>query len=224
MNRLDDLMLTMPYRIANAISSPPVEIVILNYSSTDGILDYITDMVNLFHPVEGVYISGHSCINRKYFHSARAYNMALLAGKGEWVVLTPADVFVYNGYVATLRERISEGSLWCNTDRKRRSTIAFNKAEFIAAGGYDDRFDTYGPDDRDIIERMERRCAKRGSIPDYLLGDIFTPADKKIANYPPTGKSHRELGKDLMKYYYENKENGQLVANQGIEWQKWSYE
>lgn len=219
MNRLDDLKETMPDRIANANSSPPVNIAILDYNSTDGLDTWVKD--NLFGGktslARGSSLSYTKYDKRDYFHSTHAYNLALLMGAGEWVILTPADVFVRDGYVNALRERIAEGCKWCNTDRKRRSTIAFNKAEFVAIGGYDERFETYGPDDIDIIERLERRGLKRGSIPDHFLKDIFTPADKKVANYRIKG-SHRDLGKAMMLYLYENRANNVIVANQGMEW------
>lgn len=220
MNRLDDLMATMPDRIANANSSPPVNICVLDYNSTDGLEGWIIELMNSTVLAHGSSFTYTKYDKRDYFHSTHAYNLAMLSGIGKWVVLTPADVFVKDGYIAVLRQRISEGCQWCNTDRKRRSTIAIEKNEFVKAGGYDERFETYGPDDRDIIERLERRELKRGSIPDHLLDDIFTPAEKKIANYRIKG-SHHELGKMLMPYYYENRNSGQLVANQGVNWGSW---
>lgn len=219
MNRLDDLIATMPYRIANANQSPPVEIVILDYGSRDGLMEYMNDLMAKTELADGSLFSYIRHTKPKFFNSAHAYNLALLSSFGDWVVLTPADVFIKEGYIDALRTCIAQGCLWANTNRKRRSTIAFNRDEFVAAGGYDERFDTYGPDDVDIIERLERRGSKRGSIPDNLLDDIFTPAEKKVENYP-NQISHRELGKGLMKYLYENRAEHQLVANQGREWGK----
>lgn len=220
MNRLEDLKATMPDRILNANSSPPVEIAILDYHSTDGLCGYMQELMTTTVLNELSFISYQVYTKRLYFHSTHAYNLAMLSGRGEWCILNPADVFLKDGYIKILRERIAEGCLWCNTDKKRRSTIAIKKSEFITAGGYDERFESYGPDDVDIIERLERRGLKRGSIPDNLLNDIFTPAEKKIENYRVKG-SHKELGKSLMPYLYENRANKQMVANEGRVWGNW---
>lgn len=219
MNRLDDLRQTMPSRIENANDSPPVEILILDYNSRDGLEDYLEDLINKTALIGGSFFTHIKYPKPIYFHSTHAYNLALLSGSGEWIVLNPADVFTRAGYISTLRDRIKEGCLWCNTDRKRRSTIAFKKSEFIASGGYDERFETYGPDDIDIIERLQRRGLKRGSIPDNMLDDIYTLPEKKVENYRIKG-THKELGKLMMPYLYENRNSQQLVANQGREWGK----
>lgn len=219
MNRLSDLAETMPSRVENANSSPPVEIVVLDYGSKDGLSNYMYELMGRSVLVPGSYFTYVWYDKPQYFHSTHAYNLALLSGHGEWVVLNPADVYFRRGYIEALRACIAEGCLWANTDRKRRSTIAFNRAEFIAAGGYDERFESYGPDDVDIIERLERRGSKRGSIPDKLLHDIYTSPEKKIENYRVKG-SHQELGKSLMPYLYENRAKRQLVANEGRDWGK----
>lgn len=220
MNRLDDLEKTMPYRIAAADAHPPVEIVVVDYNSTDGLGDYIKELIDTTKLADGNFITYRLYTGRDTYHAAHANNLTMLLGCGEYVVLTPADVFIEIGYMKALRLRIDEGCVWCNTDRKRRSTIAIRKDEFIASGGYDERFEFYGPDDGDIIERLERRGGKRGVIPDEFLSDIFTPADKKVANYR-IKVSHREMSKMLLPFYYENHNAGALVANVGQEWGKW---
>lgn len=217
MNRLDDLIATMPDRLVNANSSPPVEIVILDYGSTDGLREYMYELMATTSLARGSFFSYIWYEKPKFFHSTHAYNLALKSGIGTWVVLTPADVYLKDGYMTILRDRIWAGCQWCNTDKKRRSTIAFNRDEFIAMGGYDERFNTYGPDDVDIIERMNRRGLLRGSIPDSFLDEIYTEPSKKVANYKGD-LSHRDLGKGLMRYLYQNRDEAQLVANAGKKW------
>jgi hypothetical protein len=200
----------MYYKVAARKASPPVEIVTLDYNSTDGIADYALNNGNVYLCYAG----------RDYYHAAHANNLAMLLGSGEWVVLVPADIYLKEGYMTALREQIAQGAVWCNTDRKRRSTIAIRKDEFIAAGGYDERMEMYGPDDLDLIKRLERRGCKRGVIPDEFLTEIYTSPEKKVANYRLKGMSHKELGELSIHYYYENVSKGQLVANEDVEWGK----
>ena len=45
MNRLDDFRETIGSRVSNAISHGPVEIVVLDYNSTDGLEDYMRNVI-----------------------------------------------------------------------------------------------------------------------------------------------------------------------------------
>jgi len=220
MNRLDDLRETIGSRVAQAIKSPPIEILVLDYNSTDGLQEYMREVMTNLRPTNGNRIIYKKYSARDTYHAAHANNLAMLAGSGDWVALTPADVFLVEDYAINLRQCIAEGCQWANTTKKRRSTIAIHKDEFIASGGYDERFECYGPDDVDLIERLERRKLKRGAINDNYVRDIFTPADKKIANYRLKG-SHVELGQALMPFLYDNRSRGQLVGNEGQVWGQW---
>jgi len=220
MNRLEDFKETISYKIIAAQENPPIEIVILDYNSTDGLEDYVRNLMKTATLGNGSFFTYKKFTGRTTFHATHSYNLAMLLGQGEYVVLVPADVIIRSGYMFFLREEIKKNCIWINTSHKRRSTIAIKKEEFINMGGYDERFEFYGPDDIDIMERLIRRNAKRGEIPDRYLKDIFTPADKKIENYR-LKMSHGEMGKMLMPFLYENREKKQLMANEGIEWGKW---
>jgi glycosyltransferase involved in cell wall biosynthesis len=211
MNRLDDLIATLPKKIGATIESPPVEIVVVDYNSRDGLGEYAHSSLFTYRKYTG----------RDTYSAAHANNLAMMAGSGEYVVLVPADVYLEDGYLSSLRDRINQGAVWCNTAKKHRSTIAILKTEFVAAGGYDERFEMYGPDDLDLIERLERRGVQHGFIPDELVKDIYTSPEKKVANYRLKGMDHKRLGQLSIPYYLENKAAGALVANPGVEWGKW---
>lgn len=220
MNRLEDLIQTMPHMINAANASPPVEIAVVNYSSKDKLEDYIFSLMDDKKLIRDNFINYKKYTGRDTYHAAHANNLAMLLGGGDYIVLIPADVFITIEFIPILRNLFKAGCIWCNTKKKHRSTIAIKRTEFIASGGYDERFEMYGPDDIDIIERLERRGLKHGFIPDEVLSSIYTSPDKKVANYR-VRVSHKELGKMSMPYYYENRDNKVLVANIGRTWGEW---
>jgi hypothetical protein len=81
--------------------------------------------------------------------------------------------------------------------------------------------EVYGPDDRDLDYRLHIRGGKFGLIPDHLIDEIYTPDDKKVANYRVKGSKHT-LSKMMRPYYDENAENKVMVANVGVEWGQWN--
>jgi len=61
--------------------------------------------------------------------------------------------------------------------------IFCKKDEFISAGGYDERIEFYGGEDRDLDSRLVRRGTKFGLVPKGLMSVIRTPNSQKIKNY-----------------------------------------
>jgi hypothetical protein len=217
-NRLDDLRITMPLRIASANESPPVEIAILDCGSKDGLQEYMDELIEIVRLVRGSFIT-YKRIERDYWHTAKAHNMGMLMGKGEYVVDLMADAKVYPRFVRCIRTLIDDGCIW-----GRASHFCGNKwvlkQEFIDAGGYDERCELYGPDDKDLDYRLTLRGGKFGLIPDHLISEIYTMDAKKVANYRVKGTKH-ELSAMMRKYYYQNIDNNVNVANAGVEWGQW---
>lgn len=205
-NRLHDLKQTMPYLITAAQVSPPVEIAVLDYGSTDGLFEYIKSLDCVtYHRYES-----------PYFHKAHAFNLAILASKGEYFVLLGADAYPHRDYIKVIRELISQDCIWMRAN-ELRGIIACQRKEFINAGGYDERFEFYGPEDRDLDLRLKRRGGKFGLVPNGLMQVIPTSNEDKVKNFR-LKLSRREMGKLMRPIYEENKANGVLVANQGMEW------
>jgi glycosyltransferase involved in cell wall biosynthesis len=217
-NRLDDLRLTMILRIRAANESPPVEICILDCGSTDGLSEYMDELIEVVRLVPGS-IMTYKRIEREYWHTAKAHNMGMMTGKGDYVVDLNADALIYSGYIEAIRKHIADGCIW-GRDNRYRGNKWMKKSEFIDAGGYDERMEVYGPDDRDLDYRLKLRGGKFGLIPDHLISEIYTTDAKKVANYRIEGSKH-QLSKMMRPYYEENAANNVLVANAGMEWGQW---
>jgi glycosyltransferase involved in cell wall biosynthesis len=218
MNRLDDLRLTMPLRIIAANESPPVEILILDCGSKDGLQEYMDELMEVTRLVRGNFIT-YKRIERDYWHTAKAHNMGMMLGQGEYVVDLMADALIHHGYIPNIRDLIDEGCIWGRA-RHYCGNKWIKKSEFIDAGGYDERMELYGPDDRDLDYRLVLRGGKFGLIEDDLINEIRTPDNKKVANYRVKGSKH-ELSKQMRQYYDENRQGGVLVANRGKSWGNW---
>lgn len=218
-NRLDDLRQTMPLRIRAANECPPVEICILDCGSTDGLQDYMDELMEVARLVPGSNIV-YKRIERECWHVAKAYNMAVLMGTGDYILHLNADALIYSGFIPCIRKYITDGYVWGRANHFRGNKW-IKKSEFIDAGGFDERFEFYGPEDRDFEYRLQLRGGKFGLIPELMIGEIYTPDAKKVANYRVAASKHT-MSKMMRTYYDENCENGVLVANSGVEWGTWS--
>jgi len=211
MNRVFDLRKTLRHSVRAAAESMPVVVSILDYNSSDGLGIFIR---NFNGTVAYTRYEG-----REYYHMAHAYNLAVKCSSGEFVVVMGADAVLTAGYVSILRQLIADGCIWMRP-RHYRGIICIQRKEFLAAGGYDERFNLYMGEDKELEARLRRRGAKFGLVPDGLVGVIRTSARDKLANYG-SSLSKREmmtLGASLRK---ENETAGLLVANAGKEWGAW---
>ena len=91
----------------------------------------------------------------------------------------------------------------------------------ISIGGYDERFECYGSEDKDISRRLRQSGCKDGLLPPDLRTRIRTPNNEKIKNYRGNMTKHEMMTKNAA-IREENKRNKVLVVNEGIEWGQWS--
>ena len=206
-NRTEDLKQSMVTVIAAARKSPPVEIVILNYSSQDDLEQYAKSLPQ----IENIRITYVKHTGAKYYHMAHARNLSMLAASGEYLIGANADNLLNERFFSELRKLINEGAIWM-IPGPYNSLLMIQKKEFIEAGGYDERFEFYGPEDKELVERLYRRGAKCKYYPRSLIPAIYTPDEKKITGYRlklSKGQMHL-LGYKILK---ESRAKGTLVAN-----------
>jgi len=214
MNRTYDLKETMPYIIKAANYSPPVEIVVLDYNSQDDLAEYIKSVRKVTE------LSYFKYIGRDYYHMAHARNLTILSSKGEWIVNFSTDLIPCEQYFETIRKIIQQDNyLWLRHNNQFIGVIAIKRDEFIDAGGYDERFEFYGKEDKDLIARLERRGSKFTFITSNLK-IILTPNTEKTKNYR-LKLSRWRMGKISKSIYEDNISNNVLVANLGKEWGQW---
>ena len=220
-NRTYDLNNTLPSIIDAANASPPVEIVILNYNSKDDLDEYIKTIRQVAPLERGNTIEYFKYTKPKYYNMAHAYNLNFKLTKGDYVVILGADIVTDINYFKTIRE--NEGADWMHGPNLL-GIIVVKRDVFETIGGYDERFEYYGPEDKDIEMRLKRLGGKFVELPDGLISEIRTPDEDKLKYYDPTmgGLENRERRRKAMKAIYEDNRVRNIVeVNVVKEWGKW---
>lgn len=212
MNRTHDLKKIMPSLVKAANASPPVEINVLDYGSQDDLFDCVFDVIHSDQFRNGSIISYHQFRGRNYFHMAHARNLSVLVSRGEYVVISSTDIELDESFFTVIREHIEKDAPTWLHFKNETGVITIKRDEFINAGGFDERFEFYGSEDKDLYLRLLRRGAHHVIMPDKLFHAMRTPDEVKIQNYrlKITKKEMDERGKV---FYYENIQKGVLVAN-----------
>ncbi len=204
-NRASDFKDSLPTILAAARRSRPVEIVVLDYGSTDCLKSCLGPY---FAEIKYVFVEA------PYFHMAHARNLAMISGRGDYLISSNADTLLRETYFEVIRELVKKtGCDVALAGAKKNGVIVVKRDEFIKAGGFDERFEFYGPEDRDLVNRLKRRGLDVGYYNPKLLSDIPTPNKKKAQGYRlPISKWDM---KDLMHpIFRKNEAEGKLTANE----------
>jgi len=238
MNRTDDLKRTLPETIKAAKASPPVEIVILDYDSKDDLVDYLK---NIDYPITYARSPNH-----KFFSISHSRNCAVKASSGDYIVIQDADIILKKDTIPTWRNLLEiYNTTWLIEEGRYLKEeipgmgkltggrlLVCQRNEFLKMGGYDERFNLCGPEDKDICMRLYRRDAKVETYSWHLIDEIRTRQERKIANLDKekyralvpeelTNKvSYTKLlmQRAMREIYLDNCAKGVLVANEGKEW------
>jgi hypothetical protein len=206
-NRASDFKEALPTILSAARKSPPVEIAVLDYGSTDSLVSYLgpyfTEISYRFH-------------RAPYFHMAHARNLSMNAGRGDYLISTNADTLLDESYFEVVRELVERTR--CDValaGKKKNGVVVVKREEFIKAGGFDERFEFYGPEDKDLVNRLKRRKLHIEHYNPKLLSNIPT-SDKKKAQGYRLNISKWDM-KDLMyPIFRENEAAGKLTVNDDI--------
>jgi glycosyltransferase involved in cell wall biosynthesis len=217
-NRTYDLKRALPTWVKAANASPPVEIIILDYNSPDDLQEYFLKCC------WGVLAEGNSIrlvryAGRDRYHMAHARNLSVLAAKGEYIIELHADSLMDPEFIMRVRE-LATPRKWI-TIHTNEGVVGMYKQDFIDAGGYDERFEFYGPEDKDLNARLYRRGMQCWTLPHSFVTGIPTPNAEKIKNYRLPISKH-EMSELMTPIYMENIKNNVMVANEGKEWGSWT--
>jgi len=226
MNRLDDLMITLPANIYANEDYPDLEFVLLDYNSSDGLGRWVRR--RMMKHIEGGRLVYYRTEEPESYGMTHSRNVAFKLATGDIVNSLDADNFTFDGkpvamsWAHWINDRANENpekTVFCKTKQTTimHGRIGFYKNEFMELGGYNEDFRGYGHDDQDLVERavaLGFKLVKWGSGYFYR---IQTPSKRKdgnlIEHWDKTRRENRTLS-------WKNLAESVFVANQGREWGK----
>lgn len=178
MNRLYHLKKTLSENINDNLTYPELEILILDYNSSDGLEEWMHQEMKAY--INSGLLSYYRTAEPEYFKRSHSRNMAFrLAGNS---IICNVDADNYTGkdfafYINEHFEANTDGFLSVDyAERHFKFTgslgrIVCRKSDFEELEGYDEKMEGYGYEDLDFIYRLK----KSGKKPYFLK-------DKKFLN------------------------------------------
>jgi hypothetical protein len=179
-NRTQHLEQTLPQNLADNDNYPDVKFVILDYNTSDNLHEYLQTAHGELLKSGKLVVYSHT--ETGPFQMAHAKNMAhrvgLLEG-ADILVNLDADNLTGKGFAQFIAKAFSSGErlfLWANMikgvlPRGISGRIAVSRDAFLLSGGYDEKYATWGPDDKHFNGRLRRLGFEGVEIPpQYLQG------------------------------------------------------
>ena len=153
MGRLFQLRQTLPANL-EITSGMDVEFVVLDYSSEDGLSEWIKTIFD--SRVRYIRINGE-----KEFHRSKAKNLAVMQASKPIVLCLDADNLLTDLTVPFILEAFNSGvdvvaAPALVNEQGTFGRLAMTKRLFQYVGGYDETFTGYGYEDTDLRERLAR--------------------------------------------------------------------
>ena len=226
MNRIEEAKATIPKNIKDNSDYNNLEIILLDYNSTDGLEDWVkSEMMKFINSGLLVY---YRTEEPEYFCPQHSRNVAMKLGSGDIINMLDANKFTTEGfatYINQIANQIDWPAVFAKAMGKRSSKsyfrlfgrIGFFKKDFIYLGGYNEQFSGYGWQDRDLLYRAMMSGFTLGWYKEFLWrhpskhgSKFFHPRNKEIL-----------LTHDInCLISYSNLFAGRYVANEGKEWGK----
>jgi len=189
MGRLHHLRETLLKNIKDNEENPNVEFVVLNYNSPDGLDSWARE--NLKEWVASGKVQYYRTEEPRYFKNNHAKNVVHKLATGDIVCNIDADNFTGKGMaeflVKTFKEkpqRVVIGDDLLQSDATGR--IALLKEYFMRLGGYEEDFNGWGFEDRDLCGRAVMCGFEKVFIRDRsLLGSIAHSTEESVKYMAP---------------------------------------
>lgn len=215
--RLQHLEKTLPKNLADNASCANLKFVILDYGSQDGLAEYMKTKHKA--EIDSGRIAFYQYPGAGNFKMAHAKNMAHRCGLLEGAdILVNVDADSYTGaeFANHIAERFNEPGIflqamwnrWITIDGARKwmaespdgvleapipkgsnGRMAVSARAFLKAGGYNEKFETWGPDDKDFNIRLRRLGYEPKLIDRKFLNTILHNDKVRFKEYPAARSS-----------------------------------
>jgi hypothetical protein len=193
-NRTQHLENTLPRNIADNSDYPNAKFVILDYASADHLLPFL--QINHGQELREGKLVFYRYFTQSPFKMAHAKNLAHRLGMREGadiLVNLDADNLTKAGFASYVADQFKEPRvfLWSGIVRglgKRfrgcSGRIVVTPQAFLKAGGYDEKYDTWAPDDKDFNARLQLLGLKAKEIEKRYLEAVWHSDGLRFREYP----------------------------------------
>jgi glycosyltransferase involved in cell wall biosynthesis len=145
------------------------EVIIVDYGSTDGLIDWY-----LTHKSEFIQVRFFRVMNPpNRWRVSHAKNVAHMQASNPIVCNLDADNWIVKGHSEFVKKSLVEGKniLMANRtcDDGGLGRIAMFKTDFLNLGGYDERIESWGMDVSNLLERVHAARLKMDIIPARMV-------------------------------------------------------
>lgn len=192
--RAQHLELTLPQNLSD---NEDCKFLVLDYNSQDHLLPWL-EKNHKFDLDSGRLVLYRMPVPER-FRMAHAKNVAHRLGiveGGETLVNLDADNFTGKGFASYIGAAMDDDDsfLWARMvpgllPRGISGRIAVSAKAFVNVGGYDERFDTWGPDDKDFNARLRRLGYTAKEIHPAFLAGLNHNDKVRFREYPDAADS-----------------------------------
>ncbi len=189
--RRQHVELTLPKNLADNADCKDFVQVLVNYNSSDGLDDYLR--ANHQRDIDSGRLAVYHLPTPPKFQMAHAKNVAHRLGIAEGadvLVNLDADNFAGPGFASYLADQFDgDMFMWSRMvpgelARGISGRIAVPAKLFLNSGGYDERFETWSPDDKDFNIRLRRMGYKAREIDQRFLDAVLHNDKMRFREYP----------------------------------------
>jgi hypothetical protein len=222
MNRLHDLMVTLPVNIYHNRDYPHVEFVLLNYNSQDQMDAWVRNYMMRY--IEAGILVYVRTTEPRFYRQAHSRNVCFKVATGDIVTNVDADNFTGPGFAEMLNllAELQPTRAAFSADKVlMHGRIGFYKNEWLELGGYDEDLVGYGWEDYSLLFRAMAagfRLMGWGHWGDRFTERILTSPQDKVRYQECQHQVFTEFVNERMTL--RKLDRGEFLANQGREWGK----
>jgi glycosyltransferase involved in cell wall biosynthesis len=148
----------------------PDELIVVDYDSPDGAGDWVEAHFPQAKVIRASQPDGG-------FNVSRARNLGAAAATAEWLVFVDADILLAPSFAQVLRPAVARGYYYQPVPKEAGAggmygTFVCAAADFRAIGGYDEVFEGWGREDKDVYMRLQRAGVKKAFYAPGLVQGI----------------------------------------------------
>jgi glycosyltransferase involved in cell wall biosynthesis len=174
MGRLAHLRQTL----AAAVVQPHCSCVVVDYSCPEHCGDWVEQH---FPAVKVARVKG-----RELFNPAHARNCGAAAADAPWLGFFDADVILSPSFAERVLPLLHAGQFYRAQPfvKELMGTFLCRRDDFLKVGGYDEVFQSWSSEDRDLYDRLRLRGIEEKSFPVELLTPIVHADDLRVQHFP----------------------------------------